>query len=67
MSKLVITLVGTDNRSVGRLNIKLDGLPEDYTVLPEVVLHQFDFPVLTAGIQINGVPDAVAFDERQKP
>jgi hypothetical protein len=56
-SKLVITLIGPGNESVGRVNLHLEGLPDGYVPLPEVVLTELAAPQIVLGVQINGVPE----------
>lgn len=56
MSKLVISLIGVGNERVGRVNVNLEGLPDDYDLFEEVVLIPLEAPAIVLGLQLNSVP-----------
>jgi hypothetical protein len=58
MSKVVVTLLGLNGASAHRVNLNLEGMPEDYDLLPDVVLHELEVPTVVRGVQINFVPES---------
>lgn len=59
MNKIVVTLLGLDGTSAGRINVHLQDLPEGYCIFPEAIVHELDVPTFVRGIQLNAVTTAV--------
>lgn len=57
MSKIVVTLIGLKNEAAFRVNIPLEGLPNDILLAARAEVIELDAPVIVRGIQVNGVPD----------